>query len=650
MKIALPFPRKRGSRPDEPRATRRKRPAALRAGLILGGLIALLSAGGLLYWRSQAAPATSTLSAPVTRGDLTVNVESSGSVKATQSVDLPFQADGQVREVLVQPGDQVRAGQPLARLDDHDLRLQVQQAEADLKTAQAMLHKAQHGEATPQDIATAQINLKAAEVQLQKTRTGNTTAADLHEAQANLQAAQARFEALKSPTPDKVSTARLRLTEAQTALATARDSLSAAKTAAEQELSRATQSLTQAQASYATALENWQYVQDSGRDPYNPSTIDSNGKTKPNKLNDAERQKYYEAFVQAEAALHNAESTVKQAQVSYDSARQKEAAEVPQAEASMADAQQQLDALMHPDKASLAGAQAEVTAAQAKLDKLRQGGTAADVAGAQAEVDKAQLDLEKLSAPAAASDIAAAEADMAQAQAKLDTAKLKLDRATLTAPFAGTVASTSIAPGSVMSTGTKAVSLVDTSALYVDVSLSETDVARVKPGQSVSITFDALPDLTLKGTVESVVPTGSSDQGVVTYPVRVKFDPGQAQVKVAMSASVSVEVERHTNVLQVPNRAIQSSGPVKTIQVLYGKDQKPVTIQVETGATNGSMTEIMKCVDTGKQCLREGDQLAINLPSDTSQGGPAGGDQGPQFFSSGAAPGGGVKRVVIGGP
>ncbi|HEX9441830.1 MAG TPA: efflux RND transporter periplasmic adaptor subunit, partial [Roseiflexaceae bacterium] len=310
-------------------------------------------------------------------------------------------------------------------------------------------------------------------------------------------------------------------------------------------------------------------------------------------------------------------------------------------------AQQQLDALMHPDKASLAGAQAEVTAAQAQLDKLRQGGTAADVAAAQAEVDKARLDLERLSAPAATSEIAAAEAEVAQAQTQLDTAKTKLDHATLTAPFAGTLASMSVTPGSVVGTETTAVSLIDTSAFYVDVSLSETDVARVKPGQSVSITFDALPDLTLKGSVESVAPTGSSDQGVVTYPVRVKFDLGQAQVKVAMSASVSIEVERHPNVLQVPNRTIQSSGPVKTVQVLYGKDQKPVTIQVETGATNGTMTEIVKCVDTGKQCLRSGDQLAINLPTDTGQGGPAGGDNG-QFFSGPA--GGPVKRVVVGGP
>jgi len=650
MKITLPFPRNRGSSSDQPQVARRKRRITLRAALILASLAAFVGVG-LYVWRLRtAASAAQTPTAPVTIGDLTVNVESSGSVKAAQSVDLPFQTSGQVKEVLAEVGDQVQAGQPLARLDDHDLRLQVEQAEADLKTAQAKLQAAEHGEATPQDIATAQINLKAAEAQFQKTRTGNTTAADLREAQANLQAAQARFEALKNPTPDKVSAARLQLTQAQTALATARDGLSAAKTAAEQELSRATQSLTQAQASYSTALQNWQYVQDSGRDPYNPTTTDTNGTAKPNRLNDAGRQKYYEAFVQAEAALHNAEAAVKQAQVSYDSARQKEAAEVPEAEAAVADAQAQLDALMYPNQASLAGAQAEVTATQAQLDKLRQGGTAADVAAAQADVDKAKIELEKLSAPAAASEIAAAEAEVAQAQAQLDTAKTKLEHATLTAPFAGILASRSVSPGSVVGTETTAVSLIDTSAFYVDVSLSETDVARVKPGQSVSIAFDALPDVTLKGTVESVAPTGSSDQGVVTYPVRVKFDPGQAQVKVAMSASVSIEVERHPNVLQVPNRAIGSSGPVKTVQVLYGKDQKPVTIQVETGATNGTMTEIVKSVDIGKQCLREGDQLAINLPTDTGQSGSAG-DGDVQFFSGPAGgPGGPGKRIVIGGP
>src|SRR4029079_13468395 len=101
----------------------------------------------------------------------------------------------------------------------------------------------------------------------------------------------------------------------------------------------------QAQASYSTALQNWRSVQDTGRDPYTPTTTDASGKATPKKLNDAERQKYYEAFAQAEAALHSAEAAVTQAQVNFDTARQKEVAEIPQAEAKVANAQQTLDAL-----------------------------------------------------------------------------------------------------------------------------------------------------------------------------------------------------------------------------------------------------------------------------------------------------------------
>ncbi|HEU5099635.1 MAG TPA: HlyD family efflux transporter periplasmic adaptor subunit [Roseiflexaceae bacterium] len=648
MRIALPFPRSRGDRPDAPRVAQGKRPRGQRLGLLLAGLVLLL-AGSLYAWRAQATPSAPSISVPVTVGDLAVQIESSGNIQPARAVDLAFQTTGQIKEVLVEPGDLVQAGQALARLDDLDLRMQVQQAEADLKTAEARLNKATNGEATPLDLAAAQSKLQAAEAQLQKTRTGERTPADLRQAVASLQAARARLDALKNPTPDKLSAAQLQLRQARTTLTTASDSLSSAKTGAEHELARATQSLRQAQASYSTALQNWQSVQETGRDPYNPTMTDASGKAKPNKLNDAERQRYYEAFVQAEAALHSAESAVAQAQVNFDTARQKEASEVPQAEATVEDAQRQLDALLHPSQASLAGAEAEVASAQAQLDKLRQGGSAADISAAQAQVEQARIDLERLSAPAAASEIAAAEAGVAQARADLDAAKTDLAQATLTAPFAGTVATVNMTAGG-LAGSTATVELVDTSALHVDINLSEIDLPKVKPGQPATITFEALPDTTLTGTVESIAPTATSGQSVVSYLIRVRFEPGTADVRVGMSADVSVEVERHAGVVQAPSRAITSNGPVKTVQVLYGKQHTPVTIQVETGASNGAMTEIVKCVDTGKQCLRAGDQLAVNLPTDEAQGSSSGDKM--QFFAApaGGPPGGAGKQIIISGP
>jgi macrolide-specific efflux system membrane fusion protein len=182
--------------------------------------------------------------------------------------------------------------------------------------------------------------------------------------------------------------------------------------------------------------------------------------------------------------------------------------------------------------------------------------------------------------------------------------------------------------------------------------VSETELPKVKLGQPADITFEALPGVTLKGVVDSIAPTATSGQSVVTYLVQVRFDPDTAGVQVGMSADLNIEVERHTGVLQAPSRAITTVGPIKTVQVLYGQEQTPVTIQVETGASNGTMTEIVKCIDTGAQCLRANDRLAISLPSGDTSGGPVDGSGNTQFFAApaGAAPGGKIERVVIDGP
>ncbi|HYP41802.1 MAG TPA: hypothetical protein VEX13_15705 [Chloroflexia bacterium] len=81
------------------------------------------------------------------------------------------------------------------------------------------------------------------------------------------------------------------------------------------------------------------------------------------------------------------------------------------------------------------------------------------------------------------------------------------------------------------------------------------------------------------------------------------------------------------------------------MQVLYGKDQKPVTVQVQTGATNGQMTEIVSCRETNNQCLRPGDQVALNIPTgSSSQEGPGG----IVKFEGGAMPiGGPGDRVFV---
>ena len=84
-------------------------------------------------------------------------------------------------------------------------------------------------------------------------------------------------------------------------------------------------------------------------------------------------------------------------------------------------------------------------------------------------------------------DLASAQAGVVQAQTALDTAQAALAAATLAAPFAGTVAEVKVDPGAPVGPNTTVLTLVDTSTLHVDVDLSESDVARVAPGQGVDL-------------------------------------------------------------------------------------------------------------------------------------------------------------------
>jgi HlyD family secretion protein len=435
-------------------------------------------------------------------------------------------------------------------------------------------------------------NVQPADITAQKAAIAN--------AQAQLRSAQAQLDALKNPTPDQISSAQTAVRQAELELQSQKDNSSASKTKAEQDLQKATDTLTQAQSSYSTALQKWQHVQDEGTDPTNPTTTDSQGKKKANKLNDAQRQQYYDQFVQAEAALHSAEAAVQQAQVTYDNARAAEPNNIQQAEAKLADAQAQLAALQNPSKNDIAQKQASVDQARAALAQ-------------------AQANLAKLTAPGTESDVAIQQSSVSQAEQSLKQAQLKLEQASLNAPFDGVVSAVNIVPGSSASATTAAVSLIDRSTLHVDLKLSENDVAKVALGQKVALTIDALKDWKAEGAVSYIAPSADSSNGVVTYRVRVDFPDSDARVKVGMTANLSITTAKKDGVLLVPNSALLPKGAGHAVQVLGADGTTTREVEVQTGLTDGSNTEITSG-------LKEGDQV-VTTPSTktTTSGGLFGG-------------------------
>jgi HlyD family secretion protein len=564
---------------------------------ILG--LALASCGGQ-------AGTTAVATATITRGELIQSVSGSGQVKPAQDTSLNFSTSGIVAQVLVKEGQLVQQGARLATIDTTDLDQQVLQAAANLKSAQAALSALKDGPKET-DIRAAKAQLETAQIQLKQQQQGNARSSDITSARAQLRAAQADLATLKNPGPDDLSAAQLRVGQAQASLQNTRDGDSAAKTRAELDLSRSTATLTQAQSRYASASQNWHYVQDTGRDPVNPSKTNAQGKAVPNTLNDAQRQQYYDTFVQAEAALRSAEDGVTQSQIAYDSARQKEAADVPLAEQQLADAQRQLDALQHPTPQKLAAAEAKLAQAQAQLSQLS-GGTANDIAISQSALEQRQAALDALLAPPAAKDLAQAEANVAQAEANLARAKINRQLSELVAPFSGTIATVGIKRGdTVGGTGsqTVAIYMVDESAFHVDVNISEADLANLRVGQAAKIELDALPGQQLDGSLDYIAPTGTTQQNVTTYLARVTLKPDGQQLRAGLSAAVSIITDQRKDVLLVPNGAIQETDNGPQVELRNGNETKPAPIKI--GLAGDSFTE----VTTG---LKEGDVVMLAPP------------------------------------
>ncbi len=495
-------------------------PTRLAVGVVMAGL-ALAACGG------QAANVQPTAIPPV-RADERVVAEA--RVVPVRSAALAMNSGGIAAEVLVAEGETVQADQVLLRLDSRRQEAIVAQAEADKARADASLAKLLAG-ATEEEIVVAEAQLARAEAQLQQTR-GSVTDRDILAAEARVQQARARLAELeRTGSRSDTEQARARLEEARANLQTEKDRLSAAKTDAQLRMQQAVDSLTQAQSAWVVARNDWDSILGDGKHP-----------TMGYRLGDAEKRKFYDALVQAEANLRSAESGVEQARVAYDAARQAEQTGVTAAEQRVADAAAAYDrALKTTDNDELAAARAEVADAQARLDKLRGDERAGAIAVAEAAVAEARANLARLKAGASETQIAEARAEVQRATAALQAAQTQLDELSLRAPFAGLIAAVDVRPGEYVSPGATVINLGDPSAWQIETTdLTELSIVKVQPEAPVTITFDALPGVEMQGRVTRIRELGENRQGDITYRVIVTPAQQDARLRWNMTASVAI--------------------------------------------------------------------------------------------------------------
>ena len=109
--------------------------------------------------------------------------------------------------------------------------------------------------------------------------------------------------------------------------------------------------------------------------------------------------------------------------------------------------------------------------------------------------------------------------------------------------------------------------MVDPSIIEVDGIVDEIDVLFIQEGASASVTLDALAGQVLSGTVSEIATEATSNQGVVSYPMRIQVDaPAGIDLPEGLSAAASVVIREDRDVLLVP------------LDALYGTFERPVVL------------------------------------------------------------------------
>ncbi len=147
---------------------------------------------------------------------------------------------------------------------------------------------------------------------------------------------------------------------------------------------------------------------------------------------------------------------------------------------------------------------------------------------AQVRLDQAQKDYDSLQDPLLAEDTAAARAALAAAE--------------LRAPFAGTLTNMDLKVGELADSGVPVVTVADFSRWVVKTTdLTELDVVKVKEGQPVTVTLDAVPGVTLNGYVTSISNNYGESQGDIIYEVTVLLSDAQPAMRWGMTAEVHIK-------------------------------------------------------------------------------------------------------------
>lgn len=551
------------------------------------------------------------LIAKVQKGTIVVSVAGTGQVSVSNQANIKPKASGDIIYIGVKNGQEIKAGALIAQIDARDAQKAVRDAEANLKSAELSLEKLRK----PADV----LSLLQAEnslVQAEESR---------QNAEENLtKSYEAGFNAVANGFLDF-----------PTIMSGLDDLL------------------------FDSAIEKSQWNIDWY---YNQVGVwDTDGKAARykddvNKNYNKARQIYNASFELYKAASRTSESSVLETLISETYETAKLISDAVKSSSNYIDLTQDImkqhdvavPAAVTSHQSALNGYTGKINSHLINLLTAKQGieDYKKAIVNAVRSIAEKTESLAELKTGPDALDIQSQELSVKQRQNSLLDAKEKLADYFIRAPFDGVIAKIDIEKGDSVSAGAVVATLI-TKQRLAEISFNEIDAAKIKVGQKATLSFDAIPDLSISGEVAEIEVVGTISQGVVSYIAKITFDTQDERVKPGMSISANIITEAKTDVLFVPNSAVKTQGDDYYVEAPAEQDlsllksvgsgavslsQSPARQPVEVDIANDDSTEIISG-------LREGDFVLVGVINSQTAVGNNGVKSGQQGNSSFRIPG-----------
>jgi len=264
-------------------------------------------------------------------------------------------------------------------------------------------------------------------------------------------------------------------------------------------------------------------------------------------------------------------------------------------------------------EANLARAQADVEGQSVNLADAQQKLARAKELGARQLLPQSELDAADVAVKNAQAQLRSAQAQVQQAQASLNQSRVNLQHTIIAAPIDGIVIQRSVDVGQTVAASLQSPTVfaiaADMTKMQVNAAVDESDIGRVRPGQTVTFKVDAYPADTFTGKVSQVRLQPTVVSNVTTYTAIIDVANPALKLKPGMTANARVEIAKRDEALRVPNAALRfrpsaetfaaldqdvpddlQSGGSRVWVVAGGKLQ---AVRVKVGITDGVNSEIV---------------------------------------------------------